>query len=43
MATKQKEVDQINARYDDDKRRYAELTKGAGATAGTAPATPAKK
>jgi len=43
MATKQKEVDQINARYDDDKRRYAELTKGAGAAAGTAPAAPAKK
>jgi hypothetical protein len=29
MATKKKEVDQINARYDDDKKRYAELTKGA--------------
>ena len=33
LATKKKEVDQINARYDDDKKRYAELTKGAaGAT-----------
>jgi len=29
MATKKKEVDQINARYDDDKKRYSELTKGA--------------
>lgn len=29
MATKKKEVDQINARYDDDKKRYRELTKGA--------------
>jgi chromosome segregation ATPase len=28
MATKRREVDQINARYDDDKKRYAELTKG---------------
>ena len=41
MATKQREVDQINARYDDDKKRYIELTKGAGAAA-SAPA-PAKK
>lgn len=29
MATKKKEVEQINARYDDDKKRYRELTKGA--------------
>jgi len=35
MATKKKEVDQINARYDDDKKRYAELTKGAAGAAGT--------
>jgi chromosome segregation ATPase len=28
MATKKKEVDQINGRYDDDKKRYNELTKG---------------
>jgi chromosome segregation ATPase len=28
MATKRREVDQINARYDDDKKRYAELTRG---------------
>jgi len=28
MATKKKEVDQINARYDEDKKRYIELTKG---------------
>jgi hypothetical protein len=29
MASKKKEVDQINARYDDDKKRYGELTRGA--------------
>jgi hypothetical protein len=28
MATKKKEVALINSRYDDDKKRYAELTKG---------------
>ena len=28
LATKQKEVDTINARFDEDKKRYAELTKG---------------
>ena len=28
MATKKREVDQINARYNDDKKRYNELTKG---------------
>jgi chromosome segregation ATPase len=28
LAAKKKEVDQINARYDDDKKRYQELTKG---------------
>ena len=28
MAAKKKDVDQINARYDDDKKRYKELTKG---------------
>ena len=31
LAAKKKEVEQINARYDDDKKRYAELTKGGGA------------
>ena len=31
MATKKREVNQINARYDEDKKRYLELTKGAGA------------
>lgn len=30
MDKKKKEVDQINARYDDDKKRYVELTKGSG-------------
>ncbi len=29
MATKKKEVALINSRYDDDKKRYTELTKGA--------------
>ena len=29
MATKKKEVDQINARYDSDKKRYQELTSSA--------------
>jgi hypothetical protein len=29
MAKKKKEVDQINARYDEDKKRYNELTKSA--------------
>ena len=28
LAAKKKEVDQINAKYDDDKKRYTELTKG---------------
>lgn len=28
LAAKKKEVDVINAKYDDDKRRYLELTKG---------------
>jgi hypothetical protein len=32
MATKKKEVDQINARYDEDKKRYNDLTKGAAAS-----------
>ncbi|CAM9493258.1 unnamed protein product, partial [Phaeothamnion confervicola] len=31
MAAKQKEVSVINAKYDEDKRRYLELTKGPGA------------
>jgi chromosome segregation ATPase len=29
LATKRKEADQINARFDEDKKRYNELTKGA--------------
>jgi hypothetical protein len=28
LATKKKEVESINAKYDDDKRRYVELTRG---------------
>jgi len=38
LAAKKRDVEQINARYDDDKKRYLELTKGAGA--GAAPASP---
>jgi chromosome segregation ATPase len=36
LAAKKREVDQINARYDDDKRRYLELTKGSGPAPGAA-------
>jgi len=47
MAAKKKEVDGINARYDEDKRRYLELTKGPAAAPAAAPApaaaAPAKK
>jgi hypothetical protein len=39
LAAKRKEVDGINARYDEDKRRYLELTKGPGPT----PAAPTAK
>ena len=28
MAAKKKEVAQINSRYDEDKKRYSELTRG---------------
>ena len=38
MAAKRKDVEAINARYDEDKRRYLELTKGPGAVAAPAPA-----
>ena len=44
LAAKKKEVDGINAKYDEDKRRYLELTKGpaaAPAPAPTAKAAPA--
>ena len=41
LATKKREVNQINARYDDDKKRYAELTKAGGGAAAAAPAAPA--
>lgn len=48
LAAKKKEVDVINARYDEDKRRYLELTKGPAAAAAAvptkaAPAPAAKK
>ena len=35
LAAKKKEVDQINARYDEDKKRYHELTASGGAAATT--------
>ena len=38
LAAKKKEVDGINAKYDEDKRRYLELTKGPGAAPTPAPA-----
>ena len=31
LAAKQKEVNVINSRYDEDKKRYRDLTKGGGA------------
>jgi hypothetical protein len=36
MTTKKREVDQINGRYDDDKKRYLELTKGSAPAGGAA-------
>ena len=33
LGVKKKELDSINAKYDEDKRRYLELTKGKGAAA----------
>jgi predicted RNase H-like nuclease (RuvC/YqgF family) len=38
LASKKREVEQINARYDDDKKRYVELTKGAAPAAAPLPA-----
>jgi hypothetical protein len=38
LAAKQKEVEVINAKYDEDKRRYLELTKGPAAAPAPAPA-----
>jgi hypothetical protein len=43
LAAKKKEVDAINARYDEDKRRYLELTKGPGAVPVRAAAPVSKK
>jgi hypothetical protein len=44
LETKRKETEAINAKYDEDKRRFAELEK-AGATTSAAPvaAAPASK
>ena len=38
LAAKKKEVDGINAKYDEDKRRYLELTRGPAAAPAPAPA-----
>ena len=38
LAAKKKDVDVINARYDEDKRRYLELTRGPAAASAAAPA-----
>ncbi|MBS0335918.1 MAG: hypothetical protein JSS40_03720 [Proteobacteria bacterium] len=43
LAAKQKEVEVINAKYDEDKRRYLELTRGPGSAPVPAPAPAAKK
>ena len=45
LDVKQKQVAGINTKYDEDKRRYLELTKGPGAvpTPVAAPAATAKK
>ena len=43
LAAKKKEVDAINAKYDEDKRRYLELTKGPAAAPAPAAAAAAKK
>ena len=37
LAAKKKDVEGINTRYDEDKRRYLELTKGPAATPAAAP------
>jgi hypothetical protein len=36
LGVKKKELDTINAKYDEDKRRYIELTRGKGSPAGKA-------
>ena len=38
LTAKKREVEAINAKYDEDKRRYLELTRGPGTVAATAPA-----
>lgn len=46
LTAKKREVEAINAKYDEDKRRYLELTRGPGTVAATAPAakpTPSAK
>jgi hypothetical protein len=37
LAAKKKDLDEINAKYDEDKRRYLELTTGAKPKAGASP------
>lgn len=41
LAAKMKDVEGINARYDEDKRRFFELTKGPAPVTAAAPAAPA--
>jgi hypothetical protein len=45
LEVKKKELDAINAKYDEDKRRYIELTRGKGGSAAkaTTAAADAKK
>lgn len=46
LTAKKREVEAINAKYDEDKRRYLELTRGPGTVAATEPAakpTPSAK
>ena len=46
LKAKKREVEAINAKYDEDKRRYLELTRGPGTVAATEPAakpTPSAK
>jgi len=42
LAAKKKQVLQINAKYDDDKKRYRELTRGGAPAPGPAPAAARK-
>ena len=43
LGVKKKELDSINAKYDEDRRRYIELTKGRSGAAAAAPVDAKKK